>query len=131
MIKHELRGNQIHLSISNVDFSYRIPLNKIVSIATWKIGEKGNNETIVFKNVSKWTLKLFTKNVTDEYHIEKFRAIIKEYVGKSNIDWAETLIAVKAQNRYNWLTTNNAQNKNALTETEILMAIKEKYKLDY
>ncbi len=125
MIKQELLDNQIHLSIAGKDFSYRIPTEKIADICTWKIGKSGNDEQIVIQNVSKWALKLFTKNVTTENYIEDFKAIVTENSGQNNIDWKATYLAIKVQNRYNWLSSNNDN------ETEILLAIKEKYMLDY
>lgn len=124
MINQALKEDQIHLSIDNMDFSYRIPVKKIGSTIDWKIGEKGT-EGIEMKHVSKWTLKLFTKNVTDEKYISQFEAIVKAYSPDNTIDWEETLMAVNVQNEYNSL-----KKANKLSEEEIISSLNTKYKLD-
>lgn len=127
MINQSLKDDQIHLSIDNVDFSYRIPVKKIGQTIDWKIGEKGN-EGIEMKHVSKWTLKLFTKNVTDESFITQFENIVKEHAPDNTIDWEETQMAIKVQNEYNSLTLGIAENK--LKIKEVISLLNEKYKLD-
>ncbi|HLW29735.1 MAG TPA: hypothetical protein VKX29_02685 [Brumimicrobium sp.] len=123
MIKHSLKDEQVHLSIDNMDFSYRIPVKKIGNTIDWKIGEKGS-ETIVMKDVSSWALKLFTKNVSEEKYITQFTYIVKEYAPKNNIDWDETLMAINVQNEYNNMANNKVDNQ------EIISTLNEKYKLD-
>lgn len=125
MIQHNIQDNHVHIFIPKTDFSYRIPKEKIASISTWKIGKPENDEQIVIQNVSKWALKLFTKNITQENYIAAFKALLDENFVPNNIDWKATLLAIKVQNRYNWLSANNSD------ETEILIAVKEKYQLDY
>lgn len=123
MIKHSLKDEQVHLSIDNMDFSYRIAVKKIGNTIDWKIGEKGS-ETIVMKDVSSWALKLFTKNVSEEKYITQFTYIVKEYAPKNNIDWDETLMAINVQNEYNNMANNKVDNQ------EIISTLNEKYKLD-
>ncbi|WP_107038166.1 hypothetical protein [Brumimicrobium mesophilum] len=127
MIKESIFDNQIHLSIENKDFSYRIPIKKIGQTTDWKIGEKGN-EGIEMKHVSKWTLKLFTRNITDESFITQFEKIVQEHAPDNTIDWEETALAIKVQNEYNSLSL--VKNKNKLNESEIISFLNEKYKLD-
>lgn len=129
MINHSLKDEQVHISIDNVDFSYRIPLNKIGNTISWKVGEKGS-EGIVIKNVSIWTLKLFTKNVTEDKFLEQFKAIVQEYSPKNSIDWKATLLAVRIQNEYNSLTKANLTAESKNSHEEIIMTLEEKYKLD-
>ncbi|PWH87205.1 hypothetical protein [Brumimicrobium oceani] len=124
MIKQKLFENQIHLSIDNEDFSYRIPLKKIGHTIDWKIGEKVSDH-IELKHVSKWALKLFTKNVTNEEFISQFKAIVKAYAPDHTIDWEETLMAIQVQNEYNSLIKENK-----LNEEEIISSLNTKYKLD-
>ena len=52
MIKHSVREEIIHLTIANMDFSYRIPIKKIGSTINWKIGEN-SSKGIVLEKVSK------------------------------------------------------------------------------
>lgn len=125
MIKHSLNDNQIHLSIDNMDFSYRIPVKKIGNTIDWKIGVKGS-EGIVMKDVSIWTLKLFTNKTTEENHIAQFQQIVQEYSPKNTIDWEETLLTLKVQNEYNSLITGS---KNNVDEEEIISTLNEKYQL--
>ncbi len=51
MIKHSLKNDIVHISIDKMNFSYRIPVNKIGSTIDWRIGKKGT-KGIVIKNVS-------------------------------------------------------------------------------
>ncbi|HZH86807.1 MAG TPA: hypothetical protein VFD77_05780 [Brumimicrobium sp.] len=129
MIKHSLKDNQIHLSIDNMDFSYRIPLKKIGNTIDWKIGVKGS-EGIVMKDVSIWTLKLFANNTTEENHITQFQQIVQEYSPKNTIDWEESLLAIKVQNEYNSLISANTATKNKVDEEDIISTLNDKYKLD-
>ena len=125
MIKHALKDKQIHLSIDNMDFSYRIPVKKSVNTVDWRIGEKGT-EGIVVKNVSTWALQLFTKKITEDKFVTQFKEIIQEHAPKNNINWDDTFTAVKIQNEYNSLIA--AANK--MTEDEIISTLKSKYKID-
>mgnify|MGYP000456187949 CR=1 FL=1 len=77
MIKQSIKENILYLSISNEDFSYRIPVEKLGTPIDWKVGQKGT-KGIVFENVSKWTLQLFTKKVTEGKYVKEFVAIIQE-----------------------------------------------------
>lgn len=129
MIKHSFKDKQVHISIDNRDFSYRIPLNKIGNTISWKIGGKGS-EGIVIKNVSTWTLKLFTKNTTENKYLEQFKVIIQEYSAKKNIDWKATLLAVNIQNEYNNLVKTNTADETKISEEEIISTLEEKYNLD-
>ena len=76
MIKHSLIDNLVYISIDNVDFSYRIPIKKIGNSIDWRIGVKGT-AGIVMKNVSTWTLQLFTKNITDNKYVNQFKSILE------------------------------------------------------
>ncbi len=123
MIKHSLKNELVHVSIENMDFSYRIPLQKLGKIVKWRIGKYGT-EGIVMKNVSKWTLQLFTKTKMDDKYLEQFKNIVQEYVPGNSIDWNETFLAVYVQHEYNRLKTTGE-----LEEDEILSALEEKYDL--
>ena len=125
MIKHSLKDNLINVSIDKKDFSYRIPVKKIGNAIDWRIGEKGT-KGIVIKNVSTWTLQLFTKKTTEDKYIKQFKSIVQEYSANNTINWEDTLLAVTIQNEYNWL--NTAENK--MGEDEIISTLKKKYKLD-
>ena len=124
MIKHSLKDNLIYLSLAKVDFSYRIPIEKIGNTIDWRVGEKGT-EGIVIKSVSKWTLQLFTKKITEYKYIKQFQSIVQEHCPNSAINWEETLLAVNIQNDYNWLITT----KEKINEQEIISTLKKKYKL--
>ena len=129
MIKHSLKDDQIHLSIDNKDFSYRIPVKKIGDTIHWKIGNK-ETEGIVMNNVSKWALQLFTKNVTENKYVEQFKSIVQENAPKNSINWEETLLAVKIQNEYNYLAKTNATAKEKMNEQELLSMVEKKFNLD-
>lgn len=129
MIKHSVKENLIYLSIGKTDFSYRIPLKKIGNTIDWKIGEKGT-KGIVIKDVSTWTLQLFTKKITEEKYVKQFKSIVEEHASNSTINWEQTLLAVNIQNQYNWLITTNNAAEEKVKEDEIISTLKEKYKLD-
>ena len=129
MIKHSLKDDQIHLSIDNKDFSYRIPVKKIGDTIHWKIGNK-ETEGIVMNNVSKWALQLFTKNVTENKYVEQFKSIVQENAPTNSINWEETLLAVKIQNEYNYLAKTNATAKEKMNEGELLSMVEKKFNLD-
>ena len=94
-----------------MDFSYRIPIKKIGNTIDWRIGEKGT-KGIVIKNVSTWTLQLFTKKTTEDKYIKQFKSIVQEHRSNNTINWEETVLAVNIQNEYNQLiTTNNTAEK--------------------
>jgi hypothetical protein len=123
MIKHTVKDEVISLSIEKVDFSYRIPTAKIGNTADWKIGEKGTSG-IVIPGVSIWTLQLFTKKVTEDTYIQQFKAIVQEHAPENTIDWEETMVAVKIQNDYNSLLSENK-----MTEEEIITELQKKFAL--
>jgi hypothetical protein len=104
MIKHSIKDNLIYISISKKDFSYRIPIKKIGNVIDWKIGENGT-KGIVIKNVSTWTLRLFTKKITEAKYIQQFKNLVQEHAANNNINWEDTLLAVNIQNEFNWLIT--------------------------
>jgi len=85
MIKHELKDDQLHISIENKDFSYRIPLNKLESLIDWKVGKDKSN-LVIIRNVSKWTLKLFTRNITTMNDVREFKGIVQQYCPDNTID---------------------------------------------
>ena len=124
MINHSVKDDLLHISIENMDFSYRIPLQKLGKIIKWRIGKYGT-EGIVMKNVSKWTLQLFTKKATEDKYLEQFKSIVQEHAPGNSIDWAETFLAVYVQQEYHRL--NSAEDK--MDETEIIATLEEKYKL--
>jgi len=129
MIKHSLKDNLIYISINKTDFSYRIPIKMIGNTIDWRIGEKGT-KGIVIKNVSTWTLRLFTKKTTEYKYIKQFINLVQEHCSSSNINWEDTLLAVNIQNEFNWLiTTNNAAEKK-IEEDDIISNLIKKYKLD-
>ncbi|MBT6514998.1 MAG: hypothetical protein HOK65_09520 [Crocinitomicaceae bacterium] len=129
MIKHSLKDNLIYISINKTDFSYRIPIKKIGNTIDWRIGGKGT-KGIVIKNVSTWTLRLFTKKTTEHKYIKQFINLVQEHCSSSNINWEDTLLAVNIQNEFNWLiTTNNAAEKK-IEEDDIISNLIKKYKLD-
>ncbi len=129
MIKHALKDDLIHLSINKIDFSYRIPVKKIGNTIDWKIGKK-DTKGIVIKNVSAWTLNLFTNKTTEDKYIKQFKSIVEEYASDHTINWEETLLAVSIQNQYNWLITSNNTAEKKISEDEIISILKKKYKLD-
>lgn len=124
MIKHSVKDDLLHISIEKIDFSYRIPLQKLGKTVKWRIGKYGT-EGIVMKNVSKWTLQLFAKKATEDRYLEQFKSIVQECAPGNSIDWNETLLAVYVQLEYHKL--NSAADK--LDEIEIISALEEKYKL--
>ena len=124
MIKHSLKDKQIHISIENKDFSFRIPVKKSANTVDWRIGEKGT-EGIVMKQVSTWALQLFTKKITEEKYVVQFKSIIQEYASNNTINWEATIDAVNIQNEYNQLVAIG----NNLSETDIIADLKKKYKV--
>jgi hypothetical protein len=129
MIKHSIKDNLIYISISKKDFSYRIPIKKIGNVIDWKIGENGT-KGIVIKNVSTWTLRLFTKKITEEKYIQQFKNLVQEHASNNNINWEDTLLAVNIQNEFNWLITNNNLSKKKGEENDIISNLIKKYKLN-
>jgi len=127
MIKHELKDDQLHISIENKDFSYRIPLNKLESLIDWKVGKDKSN-LVIIKNVSKWTLKLFTRNITTMNDVRQFKGIVQQYCPDNTIDWVETEKAVNVQSHYTNLVLD--LKKENLSEVQIIANLKKKYKLD-
>jgi len=123
MIKHSVKGEVLHISIENMDFSYRIPLQKLGKLIKWRIGKDGT-DGIVMKNVSNWMLKLFSNKTTDDKHLEQFKNIVQEYAPGNSIDWNETVLAVNVQREYNRL-----QVEDKMEEKEIILNLEEKYKL--
>lgn len=130
MIKHTLKDKQIHLSIENKDFSYRIPVKKSGNTVNWRIGAKGT-DGIVIKNVSTWALQLFTKKVTEEKYVTQFKELIQEYAPNNNINWDDTMIAVNIQNEYNELTAPNISAALKMSEEDIISSLEKKHNLDY
>ena len=129
MIKHSVTKEIIHLTIANMDFSYRIPIKKIGSTINWKIGEN-SSKGIVLEKVSKWTLQLFTNKVTELKYVRQFRSIVLDHLPNEEINWEDTFLAVNIQNEYNWVISNNKKAEIKITESEIIANLKEKYKLD-
>jgi hypothetical protein len=129
MIKQSIKENILYLSISNEDFSYRIPVEKLGTPIDWKVGQKGT-KGIVFENVSKWTLQLFTKKVTEGKYVKEFVAIIQENSPNNTVNWENTKTAVTLQNQYNWFVETNETAKKKLTEEEIIESLKKKFNLD-
>tara|TARA_Y100000385_G_scaffold16986_1_gene17098 strand:- start:95 stop:484 length:390 start_codon:yes stop_codon:yes gene_type:complete len=129
MIKHTIKDNLIYISISKKDFSYRIPIKKIGNVIDWRIGKNGT-KGIVIKNVSTWTLRLFTKKITEEKYIQQFKNLVQEHASNNNINWEDTLLAVNIQNEFNWLITNNNLFKKKGEENDIISNLIKKYKLD-
>ena len=129
MIKHSLKDKLIYISIDKIDFSYRIPIKKLGNTIDWRIGKKGA-KGIVIKNVSTWTLHLFTKDTTEDKYIKQFKSIVQEHASNSTINWEETLLAVNIQNEYNCLITTNITAEKKIDEDEIISILNKKYKLD-
>ncbi|NRA11075.1 MAG: hypothetical protein HRT57_03860 [Crocinitomicaceae bacterium] len=128
MINHSLKDKLVSVSIANIDFSFRIPVKKMGNTVNWRIGEKGT-EGIVMKNVSTWTLQLFTKNITEEKYIQQFKTIVQEYAPNNSIDWKETLLAVNIQNEYNLAIIANATAQEKIDDNEILSILENKHEL--
>jgi hypothetical protein len=129
MIKHSIKDDIIFVSITNTDFSYRIPVKKIDNVIDWKVGEKGT-ESIVIKNVSTWTLQLFTKKITENKLIKQFKNIVQESSPENSINWEDTMLAVNIQNQYNWLVETNKTAKKKNSNPEIISILKKKFNLD-
>lgn len=123
MIKHSIKGDVLHISIENMDFSYRIPLQKLGKLIEWRIGKYGT-EGIVMKNVSNWMLKLFAHKTTQDKYLEQFKSIVQEYAPGNSIDWNESILAVYVQREYNRLKAEGE-----MEEMEIILSLEEKYKL--
>ncbi len=128
MIKHSIKDDTLLIAINKKDFSYRIPVKKIGNSIDWIVGEK-SKKGIVIKNVSTWTLQLFTKKVTEEKYIKQFISIIQEISTDNSIDWESTLFAVEVQNKYNWMISSNKESSEKLSEKEIISNLIEKYKI--
>ena len=124
MINHSVKDDLLHISIENMDFSYRIPLQKLGKTVKWRIGKYGT-EGIEMRNVSKWTLQLFTKKATEDKYLEQFKSIVQERAPGNSIDWNETFLAVYVQIEYHRLKSSGEQ----LEEMEIITMLEEKYKL--
>jgi hypothetical protein len=129
MIKHELKDDLIYLSIDKKDFSHRIPVEKIGKAIQWTIG-KNKPEGIIIRNVSKYTLRLFTQNVTDSNYVEQFQNIVHQYAPKNNIDWKATLLALKIQNEYHSRIAVLKATKDEMTEDQLIAILEAKYNLD-
>lgn len=123
MIKHSITNDLLHVSIDNMDFSYRIPVKKLGKTMKWTIGKNGD-EGIEMKNVSKWALQIFTKKPLDEKYLDQFQKIIQEIAVGNSIDWKETKLAVNVQQDYAQLKSNSK-----MSEKEIISILEEKYKL--
>jgi len=123
MIKHSITNDLLHVSIDNMDFSYRIPVEKLGKTMKWTIG-KNSDEGIEMKNVSKWALQIFTKKPLDEKYLDQFQKIIQEIAVGNSIDWKETKLAVNIQQDYAQLKSNSK-----MSEKEIISILEEKYKL--
>ena len=128
MIKHELKDNLLYVSIANMDFSYRIPVKKLGKTMSWKIGEKelGN---IVIEGVSAWTVQLFSKSTATDNYIKQFKGLIHEHCPENEINWEDTLMAIKIQHEYDLLSKTKNAGKNDNTQNEILSFLADKYKL--
>ena len=127
MIKHELKDNQLHISIENKDFSYRIPQNKLEDLIDWKIGKDKSN-SIVIKNVSKWATKLFTKNITTMDDVKQFKGIIQKYCPENTINWVETEKALNVQSHYSNLVLDLKKENHS--EASIIAKLKKRYDLE-
>ena len=127
MIKHELKNDQLHISIENKDFSYRIPQNKLEDLIDWKIGKDKSN-LIVIKNVSKWTTKLFTKSITTMEDVKQFKGIVQIYCPDNTINWVETEKAINIQSHYSNLVLD--LKKENPSEEAIIAKLKKKYDLE-
>lgn len=128
MINHSIKDKVVSVSIANIDFSYRIPVKKMGNLVNWRIGEKGA-EGIVMKNVSTWTLQLFTKNVTDDKYVQEFKEIVQKYAPNNSIDWKETLLAVTIQNEYSVAAAANEAAAKKMDDAEILSVLEKKHGL--
>ena len=124
MIKHSVKEDLLHISIDNMDFSYRIPIKKLGKPVKWIIGKYGT-EGIAMKNVSKWTLQLFANRTLDDKYLEQFKTIVQKYAPKNSIDWNETILAVYVQQEYNRLKSEEKD----LEEMEIISMLEKKYQL--
>lgn len=127
MIKHDLKNDQLHISIENKDFSYRIPMAKIENAMDWKVG-KNTDRQIVLKNVNKWVMKFFTNNFTTLDHVKAFKGIVQQYLPNNSIDWIETEKAINVQSHYaNLVLDLKKQNP---SEDQIIDTLKKKYQID-
>ncbi|MFT7113421.1 MAG: hypothetical protein ACI8P7_000186 [Candidatus Azotimanducaceae bacterium] len=129
MIKHTLIDTLVHISIDNMDFSYRIPTKKLGTTRDWTIGEKGT-KGITYRDVSSWALQLFTKSVTESKYVKQFKSIVEEHAPSNDINWDETFSAINLQNKYNWLVESNKTAKKKVGEADIILRLKKKYNLD-
>jgi len=129
MIQHHCTEALVHLSIDKKDFAHRIPVQKIGKAIQWNIGPKGP-DGIIIRNVSRWTLRLFTQQFTDESYLDEFKAIVHEYAPKNNIDWKATTLAVQIQNEYTSRMEQQLWAQEKMSEGEIVSFLEAKYGLD-
>lgn len=127
MMKHELKNDQLHVSIEKKDFSYRIPVSKLEDLINWKVGKDKSN-TIVVKDVSKWATKLFTKGITTMDDVKQFKGIVQHYCPDNTIDWVETEKAINIQSHYTNLVLD--LKKENPSEEAIIAKLKKKYDLE-
>lgn len=127
MIKHELKEDQLHISIENKDFSYRIPLTKLEDLIDWKVGRDKSN-VIVIKNVSKWATKLFTKGITTMDNVRQFKGIVQQYCPENTINWIDTEKALNVQSHYTNLVLDLKKDNHS--EESIIAILKKKYDLE-
>ena len=129
MIKQVLKDDLLYISIDKIDFSYRIPIKKIGATIDWRIGTKGP-KVIVVKDVSKWSLQLFTKETTEYKYIKQFKSIVQNHCEDNTINWDDTLLAINIQNEYNYLKIMNNKAEEKINESEIILNLKKKYKIN-
>ena len=128
MIKQSLKDQILHINITNLDFSYRIPTSKLGDVINWRIGEN-KLKGIVIDSVSKWAIQLFTNKVTELKYVRQFQNIVLQHSPECAVNWENTFLAVSIQNDYNWQKSSSNTAKIKISEDEIIANLKQKYKL--
>ena len=73
---------------------------------------------------------LFTKKTTEDKYIKQFISIVQKHSLNNTINWEETRLAVNIQNEYNWLIKTNSKAEEKINESDIILNLKKKYKIN-
>jgi len=55
---------------------------------------------------------------------------VQKHCADNTINWDETLLAVNIQNEYNWLIKTNSKAEEKINESDIILNLKKKYKIN-
>ncbi|MHA7109916.1 hypothetical protein ACRTDU_07300 [Sunxiuqinia elliptica] len=139
MIRHEIKNEYLKVYLRENSSPYSIPLCELGQTTDWRVAVI-DDEKIIAKNISKWTLHLFTdKNLTIEFARE-FQRIVKKNCPTNTINWEETEKAIIIYDEYRRLSANVKEEKIGVFSSlknydknaykEIIKKLKKKYNLD-